>query len=638
VAGVRITGGGERTVMLGVLALAALGCLLGLFAPPPEGQHRDAEQMLDLLRLISAVALVVVILLGPGIIWRSLSSRHGDAGLAFLPLPGLTLLIGTGGLAWALSGQVEPLTTCSAVIWPVLGLMLGCLLSSGPGELLRPAERRCVIVAGGALGLALARAVWAPGPEGELYGETISRTLEVGNRSDSRIPFIIPQLVAHDEGPYGPMAATFFAPYNFSSRGPLSGLGSTPIVFLTGGSPPSTFAEQPWAPFDAQGFMAFRVALMTLAATAFISLWDLTRRLMGNGAAHFALLLAAATPFLIHEVWFTWPKLLAASFVLLAGICVIRGRFLSAGALLGVGYLMHPVALISLPALILVALWPLTDASWRRPRVAGLLSFLGGVAVFLVGWRVLNGSHYDQTGFIEYVKQTGVDANADLIDWVTFRLESLANTLIPLLLPFSSSESGWINVVGGISPSTIHFFFQYWNTVPFGMAIVFFPLLLLALWRAARRWPWAVWATVFIPFIAFTVYWGASETGMMREGLQAWALTLLVVVGCQQAAAGYSWLRSGPIRLLLSLRPVEVLAMAIGPALATEEILVSEAFVVTDTVALLTMAGLSVWLGALVWRSTPESVRAAGETRAPLSPVSTRPAAPPPREPGSRHD
>lgn len=607
--------------MLSLLALAALACVLGLLAQPAAGPHEGgATQALDLLRAVATAALVVTLLLGPGIAWRALGPGRAGVGLAFLPLPGLGLLIVTGGLAWALAGAVDPRLTCVALLAPVLGLLLGCLLAAGPGELLDPAERRCLLIAGGVLGFALARALWSLGPEGELYAGTVSRTLTVGDRSDSRIPFIIPQLVANDAGPYSELARTFFFPYDFSSRGPLPGLGSTPVVLLAGGRPPASFAEQPWAPFDAQGFMAYRIAMMAFACTAFVSLWDLTRRLAGGAAARFALLLAAMTPFLLHEVWFTWPKLLAASFVLLAGICVIDGRPLRGGLLAGLGYLMHPVALISLPALALLALWPLRGAVWKRPRFGYLVGFGAGLAVFLIAWRLVNGDHYTQSGFADYLTQAGFDFDPSIGAWLVFRAESVVNTLVPLALPLFSGGNVSINVVGGSSPAAIHFFFQYWNTLPFGFAIVFVPLLLLSLWRAGRRWPWPIAATVVIPLAAFAVYWGASSTGMMREGLQAWALTLIAVVACQQATTGFPWLRSRPTRALLSLRAAELLAVALGPALATgHHVLVSDAYALTDTLALLAMVGAAAAFAALIWSAPAEPDAAdtlAGDARA----------------------
>ncbi|MFN8163258.1 MAG: hypothetical protein U0R26_05400 [Solirubrobacterales bacterium] len=621
--------------MVFLLGLAALSCLLGLVArPPAKYTGGNGEQLLDLIRVVATTALAIALLMGPGILWRTVSGRR--QGLAFVPLPGLLLLIATGLLAWVLAGPVEPRITCFAIFAPAIGLMLGALIGAGEESLLDPDEQRALLVVGCALGFAIGRTLWSLGPAGELFSGTISRTLEVGDRSDSRIPFIIPQLVAHGNGPYSQIAAEYLFPYNFSSRGPLPGLATTPVVLLSGGRPPVGFAEEPWAPFDPAGFMAFRLAMMTFASTAFLSIWDLVRRIGGRQAARVALLLATTTPFLVQEVWFTWPKLLGASLVTLSGICIVERRAFRSGLLVGLGYLMHPGALLSLIGVGLVALWPLKGADWRRPQLKAALLLVAGVAISLIAWRLVNGSHYSQSDFVEYFREAGVaDPHPALSDWLAYRADSLGNTLVPMLLPLFYAKCFTINVVEGISPGTspfsIHFFFQYWNGLPFGVGIVFFPLLLVALWRAWRLWPWPVFATVIAPFVAFTLYWGASRTGMLREGLQWWVLVLLAAVALQQRHAGFPWLRSTPVRAILALRAAELLAIAVGPALATGHGLVGGDFKLTDLVALAAMLGFGSCLAWLVWSSTPERL---GETASgpPWSPSAE------PSSPGSRRD
>jgi Dolichyl-phosphate-mannose-protein mannosyltransferase len=595
----------ERAALLFLWALAALGCLLGVAARPSFSYDTGtASQTLDLVRIVCATALALTLLLGPGLLWRA-----GEGGrrpsLGFLALPGMALLALGGGLAWLLSRSVEPDLSCFMVFGPVLGLLLGGMIGAGPEDLLDPEERFILLVVGCALGFAIARAVWSGGPDGELYRGGISRTLEVGNRSDSRISYIIPQLVQHGTAPYSELGASYFLPYNFSSRGPLAGLASAPVVLLSGGRPPVGLPEKPWLPFDPEGFMAYRAAMMAFAATAFLSLWDLVRRLGGRAAGRFAVLLAATTPFLVHEIWFTWPKLLAASFVLLAGLCIVERRPLSSGLLLGVGYLMHPSALLGLTGLGLIALWPLKDAVWKRPQLKAAVLLVLGTAVSVLAWRLVNGSHFSQEGFTDYLKVAGVEAHPAAIDWLAYRAESALNTLVPFVLPAFFAESVWINAFAEKSPASIHFFFQYWDGLPFGAGILFYPLLLVGLVRAARLWPWAVFATVVVPFLAFTVYWGASQTGMLREGLQAWVLVLLAVVALQQARAGFPWLRSKIVRAILSLRAVELGVVALGPALATNHVLVSGTFTLNDVVALLAMLGFAAALAALVWTRAP---------------------------------
>lgn len=591
--------------MLALWVLAVFACVLGLIEPA-EAQEGLKQQALDLARVLSTTALALVLVLGPGIVLRDLTGRR-ELALGFLPLPGIALLVVVGGLAWLLAGSIGAATACYIAIAPVLALLFAGLLRAGPDGMLESDERSALLIVSGLMGLAIARALWFLGPEGELFAGGITRTLEVGSRPDSRIPFHVTQLVANGTHPYSELGSSYFSPYNFSSRGPLAGIASAPVVLLSGGRPPAEIPELAWKPFDPSGFMAFRLAMTTLSCTALLSVWSLARRLAGSGAARFAVLIAATTPFLLHEAWFTWPKLLAASFALLAALSLIERRPLQAGMLLGVGYLMHPVALLSLPALALLALWPLTGADWRRPRIATLVKLLVPVGAFLLFWKFANGPHYQQDGFFEYLLETNPGVQAESLSdagaWLNHRLESLGNTLVPMMLALAHGDHSSINFFGGTSPPLIHVFFQYWNTLPFGVGILFFPLMLVSLWRAWQRWRWAVFVAVVVPFVTFWVYWGSYSTGMLPEGLQTWVLTLLVVVGVQQGLSGFPWLRSTPIRAILSLRALELLAVALVPTLATRHELVSSQYPLTDLAALAGVVSCGGLLALAVWRA-----------------------------------
>jgi hypothetical protein len=607
----------EWLVMLVLWVLAVFACALGLIEPD-EIQEGLKQQALDVVRVISTTALAVVLVLGPGIVLRDLTGRRNVA-LGFLPIPGIALLLAIGALAWALAGPIGAASASYVATAPVLALLFIALLRAGPEGMLEPGERSALLIVSGLLGLAIARALWFLGPEGELFSGGITRTLEVGSRPDSRIPFHVTQLVANGTHPYSELGTSYFSPYNFSSRGPLAGIASAPIVLLSGGRPPAEIPELAWKPFDPSGFMAFRLAMTTLSCTALLSVWTLVRRLAGERAARFGVLIAATTPFLLHEAWFTWPKLLAASFALLAAVSLIEKRPLLAGGLLGVGYLMHPVALLSLPALALIALWPLSGGSWRRPDFVALVKLLLPIGAFLLFWKFVNGPHYQQDGFFEYVLETnpGVQAESwgDAGPWITHRLESLGNTVVPMMLALAHGDNPSINFFGGTSPPLIHIFFQYWNTLPFGVGIVFFPLLLVSLWRAWQRWRWPVFVAVVVPFLTFLVYWGSYSTGMLPEGLQTWVLTLLVVVAVQQGLCGFPWLRSVPIRAILSLRALEMLAVAVVPTLATRHELISSQYPLTDLAALLGVVFFSGCLGVAVWRTQGEDEEAGERER-----------------------
>jgi hypothetical protein len=602
----------ERWVMLAVVVAAGLACLLGAAAPVDATAHGTGTELLDLVRAVSTSALAVALLLGPGLLWRSASGR--EIGLGFVPLPGLSLLVAVGLASWLLAGSVEPKVVCFAVFGPALGLMLGALIGGGAEDLLGPEERRVLLLVSIVLGVVVARSIWSLSTVGELYEGTISRNLVAEPRPDSRISYFIPQLIAHNRGPYSSDANYLFAPYNFSSRGPLPGLAASPIVFLTGGRPELGVPEAAWSPFDAQGFMAYRIAMIAFGTTVLLSLWELVRRLAGKKTALLAVVLGVATPFVYADLWFTWPKLLAASFVVLAAVCVLERRPLRGGLLAGVGYLMHPSALLGLIGVGLISLWGPHRPTWRRPNLKATVLLLVGTGVIFLGWRLGNGSHYYQGPFLEYFEQAYPSFHPSVGEWLQFRAASLANTVVPLFLPIAYSHSISINTLAHISPGVVHFFFQYWTGVPFGFAIVFLPLLLWSLWRALRHWPWAVVATVPIPFAFFLIYWGASITGLLREGMQWWVPTVLALVALQQRADGFPWLRRRPVRAVLALRGLEVFAVAIGPVLGTHGLNpLGSGYTLDDLVCFMTIALLSVALIALTWRETGRLCRVSDE-------------------------
>jgi hypothetical protein len=596
----------EQGIMLAIWALAAIGCLLGIADPPSTGSHATkGQELMDLIRVATTTALAIALLLGPGTVWRALSKRR--IALVVVPLPGLALLVLTGLAAWLLADSVDVKTTCFAILGPVLGLILG-VLAGLEHDVFEPEEQRALAFTSIALALGIARSLWSLGPEAELYEGGITRTLVPEGRPDSRTPYLVTGLLANGAGPYAKDGGELlFIPYNFSSRGPMAGIASAPIVLMSGARPPGGPPEYPWQPFDGQGFMAFRIAMMTFSCSAFIALWQLVRKLGGARAARFALLLAVSTPFLIDDLLFTWPKLIAAAFILLAGLWVIERRPLRAGLSMSAGYLMHPGALVGLFSLIPITLWPIQKPNWRRPRVLALVLLAGGTLVGIAAWRLYNGSHFMQNGFLEYISWASVyNLHPSVVQWLEFRFASLAGTLVPLFTPIFHAGSDWNNnKLVGDSPFVVHFFDQYWTSLAFGPGLLFYPLLLVSLWRAIKRWPWPMLATVIIPFCAFTIYWGASLTGMLREGLQYWVLVLIAAIALQQAATGFPWLRSVPVRLILCVRAVEVFAVLVGMTWGTRGlVLVSGNFGLSDAVGLLAMVALSGLLVALVWSET----------------------------------
>jgi len=150
----------------------------------------------------------------------------------------------------------------------------------------------------------------------------------------------------------------------------------------------------------------------------------------------------------------------------------------------------------------------------------------------------------------------------------------------------------------------VHFFFQYWTGLPFGVAIVFFPLLVLGLVRAARRAPLAFLCLVAFPFALFAVYWGSFDSGLMREGLHPWVLTVLGAWALVWPGRPSDSRLGVPSRVVLGLRPVEAVAMALVPAWSFQHVLVSPDRGLTDGVALGAVCLAGLGLAALALRGT----------------------------------
>jgi hypothetical protein len=177
--------------------------------------------------------------------------------------------------------------------------------------------------------------------------------------------------------------------------------------------------------------------------------------------------------------------------------------------------------------------------------------------------------------------------------------------VIPFFTPIFHPHTEWNNRLAGQSPGVVHVFDQYWTNLAFGLGLLFFPLLLSSLWRSLRRWPWPTLMTIVVPFFFFVVYWGFNLTGLLREGLQYWVLLVVAAVAIEQAARGFPWLRSLPVRLILCVRAVEVFAVMVALTWGTRGLVITgSVFTLSDAVAMIAMVFFAALLILVVWRET----------------------------------
>ena len=527
-----------------------------------------------LFKLATATCLALTLIYGPGLLWF-LSRPREPGAFAVALLAGPLALVLAGLVCWALGGCVAPATVARfgiVAILVILALWGRWLGRAGGASLSR--EAAVVVAAGGLLvGFAVAKANVSVGPTGELYGGTVSRTLETGWHSDSRISYHVVQVVSLHLAPFSTQAEGYFLPYSFVSRGPLAGLLAAPIVLATGAAVPPDKPDQAWQPFDLQGFAVYRIALIALASLAGWAVFGIAVAVLDPAWALLACATLLLSPFFVHELYFTWPKMMAGTCVLIAFQLIRARRPLAAGLVLSTGYLFHPLALLSAPFL---ALWLLADlkTDGRIALCRRMAWFSGGVLSLVLLWQAVGrldpAQVGSQGGFLNYFFMAN-GGSSTWTGWWEDRWQSLANTFVPLHMLWVNPDDPAVGSIFGRSDGWVHFGLLYWSTFPFALGLPAFVLLAPALLVAVRRTPGAAGAIVFGPACLLVAYMGAGNAGLMRYCGHALFLSSIPFAVWTLAQPGPAWQRWAALALAhplcLIVRGLDIAWMAFATTL-----------------------------------------------------------------------
>lgn len=609
---------------LGVLALIA-----GPIQTAGGVEGSTGWQLWSIVQLLATTCLALTLVYGPGLVWLRSRARPASA-IAVAILPGPLLLAALGLVCWLLGQWQDPAQVARLGI----ALVLGWLAWQGwrPSEALPQAASLWPVIGAAALvaGFAVAKANVSTGPAGELYAGTISRTLEVGGHSDSRISFHVVQLVANNFPPFavrggtpawrwiadtttlfGRDAPPYFAPWSFASRGPIAGLLASPIVMATGAAVPQAFPDQPWQPFDHQGFAAYRIALIVFASLTAWAVFGATAVVASAPWPLVAGVITLLSPFFVHELYFTWPKLAAAGFVLASFALACQRRALASGLVLGLAYLVHPLAILSAPV---VGAWifvtssggpaskgPGSGPAWAS-RVVNAALFGIGAVVFVAPWVLLGivgtGDTASQGGFVSYFRMADGRADVAWPVWLWDRWQSFANTFVPFHLLAVDQTNRSINALNAMSDRWVRAGFLYWNTLPFALGLPGFVLTAAGVASAIRRAPGAAVLTVVAPALFLTAYWGDSNVGLMRfcGHVLFVSIVVLAVWGIAGRSRSPGPAGSGPL-LSAFLHPVcfawraaEIALMAFGTTMLARRFRLGGAFQVNDAASLVIAA------------------------------------------------
>jgi hypothetical protein len=604
-----------RVASVAVAVAALVHLALGALDPPAS--HDLAADVFPLatsamwiVRIVVALGAGLCFLLGPGVVLRRLRPRGLITNTAFVWIPGAMYLLAVGTIAWGLEKWIDPTVVCIVLLLPVPAAVLWCA-SRWTTDLVPVGERSALLLFLLVVLVGIGVSTYSRGPEGELYGGTISRTLEAGPRSDSRISYNVIALLAHGDSPYDAYGTMYYAPYTFYDRGPIAGLGSGAVVMAGGASPLRAQPDAPWEPFDAQGFETYRIMMMLFNATAVLAAYGLVRSFLRSRLAVAAAALVALSPFVVYQTYFTWPKLLAASYVLAAAVALLHRRSLLAGALLGLGYLAHPSALFAVPAVLLawlvlrergpgaVPIDPEAGLScgpkgfWRWCLDAVVVGI--GLGVVYFGWRVLNAGHITNN-FNQYLTQAYGLPHRPFGEWLSSRGHLVANTFVPFRQAFTDAHDSYTNAPGLATPFIVRLNQQWRGTITVAAGLVYVPMFAYGFARFTRRALLLATTLVFLPLAAFFVFWGANTTGALQEGLHAIFLFALLTSFIGHTVFPHSRSIARWVQVTATARVVEVLFMVLVPTLATTSALSTAPFRATDCFAFLV---LGVGLGGL---------------------------------------
>ncbi len=580
------------------------------FSVPFEDQEQYGRHGLLIAKQLGlsvlAVAAAFVALLGPGFLLRQKwLDRTGELfSFIWVAVPGLLGLALVGVAAWVGPRHFRAASMCRYALAIFFVFAAWRFLRVRFSRAVTKVEVRVLLVVLVLASICAAKSMYSLGPVGELYHDEISRTLEIGGRSDSRLPYHVAQLVGLRQKTDSPFAHELYGTWTFSDRGQLVALAATPLVLAGPTYMPDYKPGNVWTVFDPEGFAAYRFSMIVFAACCLLFVFGVSRLFLPEDWSLFAVLVTATAPFFVHETYFTWPKLEAAAFVLLAGYLVLRARFLLGGLALGLGYMCHPSALLSTPAILgLIILLPkFTHTghvfSWRQVNrwIWGSLLVFVGLGVWILLWRIVNGPNYTQDKFLSFALASGHWSHT-AGHWLRYRWNSLLNTFVPLNQFLFHGDDENVNAIEGPSPRIVRFFVQPWSAIPAAVGFAYFFCLLRWIYLGFVKATSWISLTLVIPIIIFAAYMGVDSSGMLKEGLHAWFLTLMifsVVIWKKYGAGHQAFWRICNWALLT--RVLDILLMMLLPVIWTQHAFVRPPFTLTDVVALCVMTGGTVWL------------------------------------------
>lgn len=398
----------------------------------------------------------------------------------------------------------------------------------------------------------------------EWYAHTHWESRMAASPPDSAIPFQTGVYFLHGHNGKE-LARDYFGDWSVASRGPLVPLVNTSTLDMMKFKPHDPPQSTPNSQFDVEGYFIGRLngivtnALIILAAGALLS-----RLESSPSAIRFGLLWLACTPFVFINVGFTWPKLAAAYFLILAFTDVLADRSRQRiGVWSALAYFSHPVGgLFFLPIVLLEALRS-RASPLKHPRIEFLESIIGQsfwIVLFIAPWLMYKLYLNQSDPLLRYVLGDGRGTLTAMSprSWLTARYRNITLTLIPFNFWFEPYMRSW---VGGPLSDWVRWAIQNAKTLPAGLGfgLMWFyynPFSIRPRDLMSRQF---LQVAVFVTFVLMLIYWGYSSDGLGRDCLEPLAVLVLLYAASQVTTMNW------PLKLGLVAVTLETVYVAVVP-------------------------------------------------------------------------
>lgn len=478
---------------------------------------------------LMATAVVLVLLILPGTVARTVCPQSLWSQPAFLPLLGLLLLVVYGVALWLLRAGANMVAARAylalhglAALWLCVRTLTSCAPARNSAQRVASAGHLWPFGIWGAVVVATLACGLNPLPIADEFSHhsTLPGRM-VASPPDHIIPYTTGVYFYHGKNGRRD-APTYFGEWSIASRGPL-------VPFATDGA-----------------YLARLLGWLTNALVLLAS----TRLLCVLGAspatARYTLAWLALAPVTLINTLFLWPKLLATAFVLLAAADVLEGRQARGGVWAALAWLSHPVGALLLPSLALLG----AHSHWRHAQASGMIGawrlrttmwavacFSGVVLVIMSPWLGFKLYLNQRDLFTQYPlgDGNGVARAVSLASWLRARWDNMWLTLVPSGFFWSKRMYVWLS---GPLNEPLRWTIQYAKTLPGHLGFSCFGLAYLALLsRHGLRGDVGLVRLhlVYGAFVVMLLYWGFSSDGLGRNCLEPLSITLLIAT-----AAGWS--------------------------------------------------------------------------------------------------